>query len=95
VLTSGANRVNTEVVAERIGAQQIGRAVADFVRRHTGMAIGGVAPLGHPAPLHTLVDIALARYPVVWAAAGHPNTVFPTSYAELLRITGGTASEVG
>ena len=95
VLTSGAHRVNTEVVAERIGAQQIGRADADFVRRHTGMAIGGVAPLGHPAPLHTLVDIALARYPVVWAAAGHPNTVFPTSYAELLRITGGTASEVG
>lgn len=95
VMTSGAHRVNTEVVAERIGVQQLRRADADFVRLHTGMAIGGVAPLGHPTPLHTLVDVDLARYPVVWAAAGHPHTVFPTSYAELLRITGGTASEVG
>ena len=53
--------------------------------------IGGVAPVGHPHPLRTVVDTALAAHDVVWAAAGHARTVFPTSYDELLRITGGTA----
>jgi prolyl-tRNA editing enzyme YbaK/EbsC (Cys-tRNA(Pro) deacylase) len=70
-------------------------ARAEFVRRHTGQAIGGVAPIGHPAPIGTLVDIELARYDVVWAAAGHPASIFPTTYEELLRLTAGTAAEVG
>ncbi|TEX50551.1 MAG: hypothetical protein B7C55_10180 [Actinomycetales bacterium mxb001] len=56
---------------------------------------GGVAPVGHPEPLRTIVDVALAQYDVVWAAGGHPHYVFPTSYDELLRITGGEAAEVG
>jgi prolyl-tRNA editing enzyme YbaK/EbsC (Cys-tRNA(Pro) deacylase) len=65
------------------------------VKRLTGFPIGGVAPIGHPAPIGTLVDIELARYPRVWAAAGHPSAVFPTTYEELLRLTAGTAAEVG
>ncbi len=56
---------------------------------------GGVAPVGHPEPLRTIVDIALAQYAVVWAAGGHPHYVFPTSYDELLRITAGEAAEIG
>jgi prolyl-tRNA editing enzyme YbaK/EbsC (Cys-tRNA(Pro) deacylase) len=95
VMTSGAHRVDTVRVADLVGAQRLGRADADFVRKHTGMAIGGVAPLGHPHPIRTIVDVALARYAVVWAAGGHPHTVFPTTYDELLRITGGTPAEVG
>ena len=95
VMTSGAHRVDTLKVASVLGVERVRRADADFVRKHTGMAIGGVAPVGHPHPLHTLVDVDLARYPVVWAAAGHPHTVFPTSYEELLRITGGQPAEVG
>ena len=95
VLTSGAHRVDTPMVAALLGVQTVTRADPDFVRRHTGMAIGGVAPIGHPHPVRTLVDIDLARHEVVWAAAGHPHTVFPTSYGELLRITGGTAAVVG
>jgi prolyl-tRNA editing enzyme YbaK/EbsC (Cys-tRNA(Pro) deacylase) len=87
--------VDTLKVASVLGVTQVKRADADFVRKHTGMAIGGVAPVGHPHPLHTLVDVDLARHPVVWAAAGHPHTVFPTSYDELLRITGGQPAEVG
>ncbi|HET8970315.1 MAG TPA: YbaK/EbsC family protein, partial [Candidatus Nanopelagicales bacterium] len=67
----------------------------DFVRRHTGQPIGGVAPVGHPEPLPTLVDVDLARYAQVWASGGHPHYVFPTNYDELLRITGGHAGEVG
>ena len=95
VLTSGAHRVDTVKVAERIGAAKVKRADPEFVRAATGQPIGGVAPVGHPAPVRTLVDEWLAKYDVVWAAAGHPHTVFPTSYEELLRITGGTPADVG
>jgi prolyl-tRNA editing enzyme YbaK/EbsC (Cys-tRNA(Pro) deacylase) len=95
VMTSGAHRVDTLKVASVLGVERVRRADAGFVRKHTGMAIGGVAPVGHPHPLRTLVDVDLARHPVVWAAAGHPHTVFPTSYDELLRITGGQPAEVG
>ncbi|WP_433184752.1 YbaK/EbsC family protein [Actinoallomurus sp. CA-150999] len=94
VLTSGAHRVDTTGLAERIGVARIKRADPEFVRAATGQPIGGVAPLGHPQPVRTLVDEWLAKYDVVWAAAGHPHTVFPTSYEELLRLTGGTPVEV-
>jgi prolyl-tRNA editing enzyme YbaK/EbsC (Cys-tRNA(Pro) deacylase) len=94
VLTSGAHRVDTALLARTLGVGRIARADPEFVRQHTGQAIGGVAPVGHPAPITTLVDEALADHPVVWAAGGHPNTVFPTSFEELVRITGGTAAVV-
>jgi len=64
------------------------------VRRHTGQTIGGVSPLGHPAPLRTVVDRWLARHAVVWAAAGHPHAVFATSFDQLVRLTGGTPLDV-
>ena len=94
VLTSGAHRVDTTRVAALIGASAVKRADPDFVRRSTGQVIGGVAPVGHPEPLRTLVDTWLEPYDVVWAAAGHAHTVFPTSFAELLRITSGTPAVV-
>lgn len=94
VLTSGAHRVDTAKVAGLLGVPALAKATAAFVREHTGQAIGGVAPVGHPEPIGTLVDITLARFPQVWAAAGHPHAVFPTSYDELLRITAGTPAEV-
>ena len=95
VMASGGHRVDTTKVAAALGASHVGRADPDTVRAATGFAIGGVAPVGHPAPLRTLVDEALAAYDEVWAAGGHPKSVFPTTYAELLRITGGTAADVG
>jgi prolyl-tRNA editing enzyme YbaK/EbsC (Cys-tRNA(Pro) deacylase) len=64
-------------------------------RARVAQTIGGVAPVGHPAPLRTIVDVALSRYDEVWAAGGHPHYVFPTSYDELLRITAGEAAEIG
>lgn len=94
VLTSGAHRVDTVKVAALVGANKVKRAAPEFVREATGQPIGGVAPIGHPEPVRTLVDIWLERHDVVWAAAGHPHTVFPTSYTELLRMTGGTPAEV-
>jgi prolyl-tRNA editing enzyme YbaK/EbsC (Cys-tRNA(Pro) deacylase) len=94
IMTSGGHRVDTELVGDLLGAR-IRRADADVVRTATGYAIGGVAPVGHPAPLRTLVDEALGQYDVVWAAAGHPHAVFPTTFDELVRITGGTPARVG
>ena len=95
VLTSGAHRVDESQVAGLLGVADVRRASPEFVREHTGQPIGGVAPIGHPEPIGTLGDVELARYERVWAAAGHPSAVFPTSYEELLRLTAGTAAEVG
>ena len=95
VMTSGAHRVDVGRVAQLIGAAAVQRADARSVRAWTGQAIGGVGPVGHPAPIRTLVDSWLEKYDVIWAAAGHPHTVFPTSFAELVRITDGTPAEVG
>ena len=95
VMASGGHRVDTAKVAAIVGATSVDRASPEFVREHTGFAIGGVAPVAHPEPLRTLVDTELERYDEIWAAAGHPHTVFPTTYAELLRITGGEPADVG
>jgi prolyl-tRNA editing enzyme YbaK/EbsC (Cys-tRNA(Pro) deacylase) len=95
VMTSGAHRVDTTRVASLVGASVVARADPQSVREWTSQAIGGVGPVAHPAPIPTLVDTWLAKYDVVWAAAGHPHTVFPTSFEELLRITSGTPADVG
>lgn len=94
VLTSGAHRVDTAKVAAIVGVTALKRATPEFVREHTGQVIGGVSPLGHPKPLRTLVDTALARYPEVWAAGGVPPAIFPITYDELVRVTAGTPTEV-
>jgi prolyl-tRNA editing enzyme YbaK/EbsC (Cys-tRNA(Pro) deacylase) len=94
VMTSGAHRADQAVLAELVGADEVRRADADFVRTHTGQPIGGVAPTGHPAPIRTLVDTALARYPIVWAAAGHPKSVFPITFDGLVELTGGIPANV-
>lgn len=94
VLTSGAHRVDTAGLAATIGVTRLRRATPEFVKEHTGQVIGGVAPVGHPKPLRTLVDTALQEYAEVWAAGGVPQAVFPTTYAELLRITAGTPADV-
>ncbi len=95
ILASGAHRVDTQRVARDLGVAALHRPGPDFVREHTGQPIGGVAPLGHPEPVRTVIDTALAAWPVVWAAGGHPRYVFPTSFEELVRMTGGTALAVG
>ncbi|MEH1059375.1 YbaK/EbsC family protein [Micromonospora sp. CPCC 206171] len=94
VLTSGAHRVDTAELAARLGVTRLRRATPEFVREHTGQVIGGVAPVGHPRPLRTLVDIALQEYAEIWAAGGVPQAVFPSTYADLLRITAGIPTEV-
>ncbi|MGW7056188.1 YbaK/EbsC family protein [Streptomyces sp. NPDC054887] len=95
VLTSGRHKVDTTALAARWGRGRLRRAAPEQVRQATGQAIGGVAPVGHPQVLPTVVDAALTDYPWLWAAAGTPRTVFPTTADELLRLTGGLLLPVG
>jgi prolyl-tRNA editing enzyme YbaK/EbsC (Cys-tRNA(Pro) deacylase) len=94
ILTSGAHRVDVAATAQRIGVGSLKRAAPEFVREHTGQVIGGVSPIGHPAPVPTWLDSWLERYDVVWAAAGHPAAVFSTTYAELATLTGAPTIDV-
>lgn len=94
ILTSGAHRVDPAHVADTLGVTAVERATPDVVRRATGQAIGGVAPLGHPQPVPTYLDRFLARYDVVWAAAGHSHAVFATTYDELRALTGAMEIDV-
>ena len=89
IMTSGAHRVDVEKVGLELGTT-LHRASAEFVREHTGQPIGGVAPIGHPRPIRTLVDVALAEFDELWAAGGIPHAVFPISYPDLLALTRGT-----
>ncbi len=94
VVASGAHRVDTGKVAALIGVRRVRRASPDFVLAATGQEVGGVAPVGHPAPLRTVVDVDLAAHPVVWAGGGDHHTLVGTSYIDLLRATGGEAAAV-
>ncbi|HET6499284.1 MAG TPA: YbaK/EbsC family protein [Amycolatopsis sp.] len=94
-LTSGAHRADTDVIAALTGATVVEKADPEFVKRHTGQVIGGVAPVGHPEPLTTFVDTELERHEIIWAAAGHAKSVFPTTFADLVAVTGGRAAELG
>jgi prolyl-tRNA editing enzyme YbaK/EbsC (Cys-tRNA(Pro) deacylase) len=94
ILTSGAHRVDTDKVTATLGVDSLRRAKPEFVREHTGQVIGGVSPIGHPAPVPTYLDPWLRKYDEVWAAAGHPAAVFSTTYDELLAMTGATEIDV-
>ena len=85
-LVSGDRRADEAALARALG-EPVERADADWVREVTGYAIGGVPPVGHPAPVRTLIDDGLNRFDVVWAAAGTPRTVFPIAPGELARVT--------
>jgi prolyl-tRNA editing enzyme YbaK/EbsC (Cys-tRNA(Pro) deacylase) len=94
VMTSGAHRVDTAALALRLGRGSIRRATPEQVKAATGQVIGGVAPTGHPAPLTTVIDEALAAFPELWAAGGTPHTLFPLTFDELVRLTGGRITRV-
>jgi prolyl-tRNA editing enzyme YbaK/EbsC (Cys-tRNA(Pro) deacylase) len=93
VMSSGAKRVDTTKLAALLG-EPVHKADADFVKASTGFVIGGVAPCGHTGELAKFVDRALADHAEIWAAAGHPHTLFKLTYAELLRTTGGAEASV-
>ena len=90
-LVAGDRRCDTSALAaafRRPGL--VTRPDADRVREATGFSIGGVAPLAHPRPLPTVIDDSLGRFETIYAAAGHPFCVFPTTVLELSLLTGGS-----
>jgi prolyl-tRNA editing enzyme YbaK/EbsC (Cys-tRNA(Pro) deacylase) len=96
IVTSGRHRVNTDLVANALGVEKLERVDADYVKEISGFSIGGVSPIGwlNP-PALILIDEALKEYEVVWAAAGHPHAVFPTTFNELNKILGAKEMKVG
>lgn len=94
VMTSGAHRVDLDLLAADLGRTKIRRAEPDEVLYATGQPVGGVSPVGHPTPIETLIDSTLGSYPTIWAAAGTPNAVFNTTFADLLTATGGRVVRV-
>lgn len=94
VMTSGGHRVDLVTLTSSIGVAEVAMAPASVVPSATGQAIGGVAPVGHPAPLRTYIDEDLQHHATLWAAAGHPHTVMPLTFAQLRTITDGTVISV-
>lgn len=94
VIAAGDRRVDEARMARRLG-EPIERATPEFVRAASGFAIGGVAPVAHPAGMVTFVDASLRRFDVVWAAGGTPHCVFPIRPDDLARVAGGTEMETG
>ena len=94
VMTSGGHRVDLVTLTSSIGVDEVAMAPASIVRSATGQAIGGVAPVGHPAPLRTYIDEELQQHATLWAAAGHPHTVMPLTFEQLRTITDGTVISV-
>jgi len=96
VITSGRHRVDTELVANKLGIEKLERVDADYVKEKSGFSIGGVSPLGWISkPEIILIDEALNDYDIVWAASGHPHAVYPTTYDELIQCTGAQPMVVG
>jgi prolyl-tRNA editing enzyme YbaK/EbsC (Cys-tRNA(Pro) deacylase) len=94
VIASGADRVDLKALARVAEAKEVSRPGADVVREATGYPIGGVSPAGLRPDIEVLVDNGLAAYGVIWAAAGTPHAVYRTTFADLLKVTGGRASDV-
>ncbi len=96
IITSGRHRVDTDLVAKNLNIPELGRADANYVKEVSGYSVGGVSPLGWISkPEIILIDEALNDYDVVWAAAGHPHAVYPTTYDELIQCTGAQPMVVG
>jgi prolyl-tRNA editing enzyme YbaK/EbsC (Cys-tRNA(Pro) deacylase) len=93
-LVCGDNRADLDALATVVGAR-IEKADANTVKQATGYSIGGVPPLGHPAPVRTIVDRDLQRFDTVWSAAGSAYDVFPASPQQLVEWTGGELADIG
>ena len=83
-LVSGSNNIDLLETSNVLNAN-LTLAKPTDVKNRTGFAIGGVSPLGHQTKLETYFDSTLLQYNEVWAAAGHPNSVFKCDFNELIR----------
>ncbi len=96
LITSGRHRVDTDLVARTLGVTHLDRADANYVKELSGFSVGGVSPLGWVTTInHIYIDEALNDYDSIWAAAGHPHAVFPTTFSELQKVTSAIPMVVG
>jgi prolyl-tRNA editing enzyme YbaK/EbsC (Cys-tRNA(Pro) deacylase) len=94
VVTSGANQVSEERLAERLDADSVEMADPETVRDATGYGIGGVPPFCHDTAIEVLIDETLLAHEEVWAAAGTPEAVFPLGPEQLAACADATPADV-
>jgi prolyl-tRNA editing enzyme YbaK/EbsC (Cys-tRNA(Pro) deacylase) len=94
VLVAGDRRADPAKLRSLLGSRKVSIADAERVQRETGFSIGGVPPVGHLRPLPTWIDGSLARFDIVYAAAGHPHAVFPIAFEALVCLTDGHVAEL-
>jgi len=93
-LVSGDKRCALNKIKKMINKKDVSMANADQVKSQTGFSIGGVSPVAHLEKIKTLVDSSLSRYENVYAAAGHPNSIFKITYKQLIKLTEGKEGDI-
>jgi len=93
-LVAGDKRCSLNKLKKVISKKDVCMANADEVKSNTGFSIGGVAPIAHLKKLNILIDQSLGRFQSVFAAAGHPNSIFKIEYSQLVQMTKGEVKEI-
>jgi len=93
-LVAGDKRCSLNKVKKKLNMKDVSMADAEQVKSQTGFSIGGVSPIANLNKNKILIDISLSRYEYVYAAAGHPNTIFKISYKQLIKLTEGTEENI-
>ena len=93
-LVSGDKRCSLNKVKKILNKKDVSMSDAEQVKIQTGFSIGGVSPVAHLNQIKILIDSSLSRYENVYAAAGHPNSIFKISYKQLIELTKGKEEEI-
>jgi len=93
-LVAGDKRCSLKKVKKILNMKDVSMADADQVKSQTGFSIGGVSPVAHLNKIKILIDSSFSRYESVYAAAGHPNSIFKINYKQLIKLTEGTEEDI-
>ena len=93
-LVSGDKRCSLNKIKKITNKKDVSMADADQVKNQTGFSIGGVSPIAHLEKVKTLIDLSLSRFDNVYAAAGHPNSIFKITYNQLIKLTEGREEDI-
>ena len=93
-LVAGDRRCSLNKVKKILNMKDVSMADADQVKNQTGFSIGGVSPVAHLNKIKILIDSSFSRYENVYAAAGHPNSIFKISYKQLIKLTEGIEEDI-
>mgnify|MGYP001398493241 FL=1 len=93
-LVSGDKRCSLNKIKKIINLKDVSMANAGEVKSVTGFSIGGVSPIGHLKKIPILIDLSLSRFEYVYAAAGHPYSIFKITYKQLIKITDGEEKDI-